>query len=72
MFLHLQRKEGEDVKDSRYNMAKEYIDRQLAVARRHGKSARLSPSEYKALVGRVVRATPRVSRNRSDKIRSHG
>lgn len=42
-----------------YQRAKEFVDAQLAIDKKHGaKPPKLSPEEYDRLIRAVVRATP--------------
>ena len=53
-----------------YKRAKAYIEGQLAVDRRHGKVVKLSQAKFKALIARVVKATPRIPGNGSGRLRT--
>ena len=45
--------------DKKYEVAKEYVDKQLATMKKYGSEPRdMSPQEYRSLVEEVVSALP--------------
>jgi hypothetical protein len=44
-------------KDTRLEPAKNYVDEQLAIMKKHGTARRISPKEYQSLIRKVARAT---------------